>query len=153
MFLINKQALLKNAKYLFSLHLIFCYSCPVVYFLLTFHGSIFLNIKLEPTTTLSPRRRSHGLHNPHSSHDHDVQFSCAITQPLLAHHWRVHQCLLTSGFTALLIPWGASAPGGKMRKQLLKYHNFLNNSPIFIIESSYLIYLLFKKHCIQYISI
>ena len=84
---------------------------------------------------------------------HDVQFSCAITQPLLAHHWRVHQCLLTSRFTAPLIPWGASAPGGKMRKQLLKDHNFLNNSPIFIIESSTLIYLLFKKHSMQCISI
>ena len=84
---------------------------------------------------------------------HDFQFSCAITQHLLAHHWRVHQCLLTSRFTAPLIPWGACAPGGKMRKQLLKDHNFLNNSPIFIIESSTFIYLLFKKHCIQYISI
>ena len=60
---------------------------------------------------------------------YDVQFSCAITQPLLAHHWRVHQCLLT--FIAPLIPWGVSAPGGKM-----KDHNFLNNSPIFVIESS-----------------
>ena len=84
---------------------------------------------------------------------HDVQFPCEITQPLLAHHRRVHQCLLTSRFTAPLIPWGASAPGGKMRKQLLKDHNFLKNSPIFIIESSTSIYLLFKKHCIQYISI
>ena len=68
---------------------------------------------------------------------HDVQFSCAIT----------------SRFTEPLIPCGASVPGGKMRKQLLKDHNFLKNSPIFIIESSTLIYLLFKKHCIQYISI
>ena len=67
---------------------------------------------------------------------HDVQFSGAINQPLLTHHWRVHQCLLTSRFTAPLIPWGASALGGKIRKQLLKDHNFLNNSPIFIIESS-----------------
>ena len=67
---------------------------------------------------------------------HDVQFSCAINQPLLAHHWRVHQCLLTSRFIAPSIPWGVSAPGGKMLKQLLKDHNFLNNSPIFIIESS-----------------
>ena len=58
---------------------------------------------------------------------HDVQFSCVKTQPLLAHHWRVHQCLLTSRFIA---------PRGKMRKQLLKDHNFLNNSPILIIESS-----------------
>ena len=77
----------------------------------------------------------------------------SCTQPLLAHNWRVDQCLLTPRFTAPLIPWGASAPGGKMRKQLLQDHNFLNNSPIFIIESSTLIYLLFKKHCIQYISI
>ena len=67
---------------------------------------------------------------------HDVQFSCAINQPLLAHHCRVHQCLLSSRFIAPSIPWGVSAPGGKMRKQLLKDHNFLNNSPIFIIESS-----------------
>ena len=65
----------------------------------------------------------------------------------------VHQCLLTSRFIAPSIPWGVSAPGGKMRKQLLKDHNFPNNSPIFIIESSTLIYLLFKQHCIQYISI
>ena len=50
-------------------------------------------------------------------------------------------------------PLGASAPGGKMRKQVLKDHNFLSNSPIFIIESSTLINLLSKNHCIQYISI
>ena len=67
---------------------------------------------------------------------HDVQFSCAINQPLLEHHWRVHQCLFTSGSIEPIIPWGVSAPGGKMLKQLLKNHNFLNNSPIFIIESS-----------------
>ena len=84
---------------------------------------------------------------------HDVQFSCAINQPLLAHHWMAHQCLLTSCFVAPSIPLGVSAPGGKMRKQLLKDHNFLNNSPIFIIESSTFNILLFKKHCIQYISI
>ena len=34
------------------------------------------------------------------------------------------------------IPWGVSAPAGKMRKQFLKDHNFLNSSPIFIIKSS-----------------
>ena len=39
---------------------------------------------------------------------HDVQFSCAINQPLLAHHWWVHQCLLTSRFIAPSIPWGIS---------------------------------------------
>ena len=77
----------------------------------------------------NPRCRSNFL-------EHDVQFSCAINQPLLAHHCRVHQCLLSSRFIAPSIPWGVSAPGGKMRKQLLKDHNFLNNSPIFIIESS-----------------
>ena len=64
-----------------------------------------------------------------------------------------HQCLLTSRLVAPSIPWGLSAPGGKMRKQLLKDHNFLNNSPIFIIESSTFNILHFKKHCIQYISI
>ena len=84
---------------------------------------------------------------------HDVQFSCAINQLLLAHHWMAHQCLFTSRFVAPSIPWGVSAPGGKMRKQLLKDHSFLNNSPIFIIESSTFNILLFKKHCIQYISI
>ena len=40
-----------------------------------------------------------------------------------------------------------------MRKQLLNEHNFPNNSPIFVVESSTLIYLLFKKYSIQYISI
>ena len=84
---------------------------------------------------------------------HDVQFSCVITQPLLAHHWRVRQCLLTSRFIAPSIPWGVSAPGGKMRKQLLKAHNFLNNSPIFIIESSSFNIFAFQKALIQYISI
>ena len=43
--------------------------------------------------------------------------------------------------------------GGKMWKQLLKDRNFLNNSPIFTIEISTIIHLLFKKHCIQCISI
>ena len=33
---------------------------------MTFHASIFLNIKLEPTMTSFPRSR--GLHNPDSSH-------------------------------------------------------------------------------------
>ena len=75
---------------------------------------------------------------------HDVQFSCAIYQPLLAHHWRVHQCLLTSRFIAPSIPWGVSAPGGKMWKQLLKDRNFLNNSPIFTIEIP-LLYIRFSK--------
>ena len=36
---------------------------------MTFHESIFLNIKLEPTTTSSPRKRGRGLQNPDSSHD------------------------------------------------------------------------------------
>ena len=67
---------------------------------------------------------------------HDVQLSCAINQPLLAHQWRVHQCLLKSRFSTPSAPWGVSAPGGKMRKQLLNDHIFLNNSPILIIESS-----------------
>ena len=68
--------------------------------------------------------------------DHDVQLSCAINQPLLAHHWRVHLCLLMTHFITPPMPRGVSTPGGKMSKQLLKDHNFLNNSPIFIIDSS-----------------
>ena len=91
--------------------------------------------------------------NKTSQLHHDVQFSCAITQPLLAHHWRVHQCLLTSRFITPLIPWGVSAPGDKMRKQLRKDHNFLNNSPIFIVESSTFNIFAFHIHCIQCISI
>ena len=83
---------------------------------------------------------------------HDVQCSCAINQPLLAHHWRVHQCLLTSRFIAPSIPWGVSAPGGKMLKQPLKDHNFLNNSPIFVIESSTFNIFAFQKalHAIHF---
>ena len=56
---------------------------------------------------------------------HDVQFSCAMTQPLLAHHWRVHQCLLTSRFITPLIPWELSAPGGKMRNSFFRTITFL----------------------------
>ena len=125
---------------------------------------VFFDLRLN--TRLSKQWWGWYLRCHHNHHDvtvmssqhtresnHDIQFSCAITQPLLAHHWRVYQYLLMSRFTAPLIPWRASAPGGKMRKQLRKDHNFLNNSPIFIIESSTLIYWLFKKHCIQYISI
>ena len=70
------------------------------------------------------------------SKSHDVQFACAINQPLLADHWRVHQYLLTARFIAPSIPWGVSASGVVKRKQLLKDHNFLYHSPIFIMESS-----------------
>ena len=41
---------------------------------LTFHGSIFLNIKLGPTTTWFPRRRGRGLYNPDCSHDQILFF-------------------------------------------------------------------------------
>ena len=68
----KKQALSKMSFYqqntisLYSWFLLVL-SCNI--FLMTFHGSIFLNIKLRPTTTSSPRRRGRGLHNPDSSHD------------------------------------------------------------------------------------
>ena len=90
-------------------------------------------------------RDSWWRHQMETFSEHDVQFSCAITQTLLAHHWRVHQCLLTSRFIAPSIPWGVSAPDGKMRKQLLKDHNFLNNSLIFIIENSTSDWFAFQK--------
>ena len=53
-----------------SLYDWFFVSLVLQYILMTYHGSIFLNIKLELTTTSSPRRRGRGLHNPDSSHDH-----------------------------------------------------------------------------------
>ena len=56
---------------------------------------------------------------------HDVQFSCAITQPLLAHHWRVHQCLHTSHFTVPLIPWRASALVARGGSSCLRTITFL----------------------------
>ena len=92
--------------------------------------------KHGPRASVTTKTSAFGLGFCLLSPSHDVQFSCAINQPLLAHHWRVHQCLLTSRFIAPSIPWGVSAPGGKMLKHLLKDHKFLNNSPIFIIESS-----------------
>ena len=61
-----------------------------------------------------------------------------------------NQCLLTPRFITPSIHWGVSAPGGKMRKQLL---NFLNNSAIFIIENSTFNIFAFQKALIQYISI
>ena len=84
----------------------------------------------------------------------DVQFSCAINQPLLAHRWRVHQCLLTSCFIVPSIPWGVSAPGGKIRgNSFLRTITFLIIHRILSLKVLLLMYLLFKKHCIQYISI
>ena len=46
-----------------------------------------------------------------------------------------------------------SVPGGKMRKQLLKDHTFLTIHRFSPLKVLLLIYLLFKKHYIQYISI
>ena len=122
------------------------------------NGSVDPSVRPSVRHTFSPCSHQHimkysGVITNDKSDVHDAQFSCAIYQPLLAHHWRVHQCLLTSRFIAPSIPWGVSAPGGKMWKQLLKDRNFLNNSPIFTIEISTIIHLFFKKHCIQYISI
>ena len=72
MFLIKKQALSKMLFYQHSTISLYSWfllvlSCNI--FLMTFHGFIFLNIKLGPITTSSPRRRGRGLHNPDSSHD------------------------------------------------------------------------------------
>ena len=73
-----------------------------------------------------------------------------ITQPLLAHHWRVHQYLLTSRFIAPPIPWGVSARWGSSFLWTIFFliiHRFLSLNVLLLI------YFLFKKHCIQYISI
>ena len=70
---VKKTSFIKNVilptEYHFSLQLIFVSLVLQYIFLMTFHGSIYLNIKLGPTTTSSPRRRGRGLHNPDSSHD------------------------------------------------------------------------------------
>ena len=42
---------------------------------MTFYESIFLNIKLKPTTTSSRRRRGRELHDPDSSRD---QIQCFL---------------------------------------------------------------------------
>ena len=67
-----KTSFIKNVflptEYHFSLQLIFI-NLVKQYISNDIHGSIFLNIKLGPTTTSSPRRRARGLHNPDSSHD------------------------------------------------------------------------------------
>ena len=65
----------------------------------------------------------------------------------------VHQCLLPSRFISPLIPWGVSAPGGKMKKQLFRTITFLIIHRFLSLKVLLLIYSLFKKHCIQYISI
>ena len=59
----------KKCHYTISLYSWFFVSLVLQYILVTFHGSILLNIKLGPTTTSSPRRRGRGLHKPDSSHD------------------------------------------------------------------------------------
>ena len=84
---------------------------------------------------------------------HDVQFSCAINQPLLAHHWRVHQCLLTSRFIAPSIPWGVMPLVARCWSSFLKTITLLIIHQFLSLQVLLLIYLLFKMHCIQYISI
>ena len=64
---IKKCHFTNRAPFLLTVDILLALSCSI--FLTTFHASIFLNIKLEPTMTSSPRRRSYGLHNPDSSHD------------------------------------------------------------------------------------
>ena len=59
----KKQALSKMSLYQqsnISLYSWFLSVLSCTIFLITFHGSIFLNIKLGPTTTSSPRRRGRG---------------------------------------------------------------------------------------------
>ena len=61
----KKKALLKwyfTNRVPFPFTVDFSLVLPGSMFLMTFHASIFLNIKLEPTKTLSPRRLSGGLH-------------------------------------------------------------------------------------------
>ena len=77
---------------------------------------------------------------------HDAEFSCEITQPLLAHHWRVHQCLLTSRFIAPLIPWVVSDPGGRWGSSFLRTITLSIIYRFLSLKVLLLIYMLFKKH-------
>ena len=84
----KKQALSKMSFYqqntisLYSWFLLVL-SCNI--FLMTFHGSIFLNIKLEPATTSSPRRRGRGLfligwgQKIHQHHDRIANYMSEFT--------------------------------------------------------------------------
>ena len=74
-------------------------SCNI--FLMTFQGSIFMNIKLGPTTTSSPRRRGRVLHNPDSSHDQIRCFWLAEVRnftDIMIEYIRMHHfCRITIG--------------------------------------------------------
>ena len=81
---------------------------------------------------------------------HDVQFSCAINQPLLAHHWRVHHvcsCHASSHLQSpgewvpLVTRWGSS---------FLRTITFLIIHRFLSLKVVLLLYLLFKKHYIQF---
>ena len=95
----------------------------------------------------------HGYDHQMEQLGHDVQFPCAIDHPLLAHHWRVHPCLLTSRFIAPSIPLGVSTLVTGWGSSFLRTITFLIIHWFLSLAILLLIYLLFKKHCIQYISI
>ena len=86
-----------------------------------------------------------GINSLRPSDAHDVQFSCAITQPLLAHHWRVHQCLLPSSLIAPSIPWEVSALVARWGSSFLRTITFLIIRRFLSLEVLLLIYLLFKS--------
>ena len=109
----KKTSFIKNVilptEYYFSLQLIFV-SLVLQYISNEFHGSIFLNFKLGPTTTSSPRRQGHGLHKPDLSHDQircywlaEVRNFTNIMIEYGTHTWNIHISLeiLTCFGTAL----------------------------------------------------
>ena len=105
----KKEALSKTSFYhqsTISLYSWFLSDLFCKIFLMKFHGSIFLNIKLRPTTTSSPRKRGRGLHNPDSSHDQIrcfwlaevrnftnimIELTTDSTKPLPKPIWITHQ--------------------------------------------------------------
>ena len=77
------------------------------------------------TKTWTDFSRNFPVSAPQGLNVHDIQFSCAINQPLLAHHWMAHQCLLTSRFVAPSIPWRVSALVARWGSSFLRTITFL----------------------------
>ena len=87
---------------------------------------LVLNIKLETTTTLSPRRRSHGLHNPDSSHD---QIQCLLLAEVrnftnILIDYLIKPCLVEVKVLSILLRGGARrrlSSGHDIGKVIPKY--------------------------------
>ena len=91
------------------------------------------------------------------THEHDVKFSFAVTQPLLAHHWSTLE--RTSMFAHVTLHRTFNPLGSKCTwwqdEEAASYGPYLSSiiHRFLSLKVLLLIYLLFKKHYIQFISI